>query len=328
MLGLIPRGDWRKPAAHLAALALIGGVAACDGLGESGLDAELARVKALNGFGVLEQTRDKAEVVAQGAKLWIAASRGFCIAPESLEVSRRGIVAVIADCIDGEVKVTPTGTGATIELPPSFPGVTTVSVTGRRGLVETSAISDLASLEAFLETRQGRRLLGRSRDDEAIEIRDTRRIGDTLYVHVHDAGDDGLGIFAPDFWRAFLPIRDRLVLVTVNGFAARPLDEEDMTGFLAAQVVRLHEANGTLASAEEIALAKQVEGRFDAASGEVAVAELPASAGVAPKAVPQPRARPGGKKLAASGAAGDGHVARPSSRWAPVRAPRAPARPG
>ncbi|MEM1275753.1 MAG: hypothetical protein AAGH74_04440 [Pseudomonadota bacterium] len=292
---------------------------ACDQIGESGVAAELRRVK---GFALVEQTRDKAEIVAQGQKLWIAASKGFCIAPDSIEVTGQGIVAVIADCIDAEVMVTPTATGGTIELPPSFPGVTTVSVTGKRGLKKASSINDIRALEAFLETEQGRQLLGRSRQSESMEIREMRRIGEALYVHVYDTSGDSLGIFAPDFWRVFLPIRGRLVLITVNGFAARPLDNEDMMGFLATQVVQLHMSNGSRASKEEFEIAAAVEGRFDAQTGPISLAELELDDGTAPKKAPKPVIRP------VRVASGSGQqTAEAGSPFAPARAPQAPARP-
>ncbi|MEM9044329.1 MAG: hypothetical protein AAGC81_06520 [Pseudomonadota bacterium] len=320
---------WPRSILVFSLVGLALAMSACDQLGESAVDAELKRIKSLKGFAVLEQTRDKAEIAAQGKKLWIAASKGFCIAPDSIEVSRRGIVAVIADCVDGEIVVTTAETGATIELPPSFPGVVTVSVTGKRGLRETSAITSVAALETFLESKDGRRLLGRTQQSKTIEVRDMRRIGDALYVHVHDTEGDALGIFAPDFWRAFLPIRDRLVLVTVNSFAARPLDDEDMMGFLATQVVRLHEANGSRPSSEELAIAAAVDGQFESSSGPVSLAELELDDGTAPKKAPRPVFRPKAALGSIESETEDAsrHVARPSSRWAPVRAPVAPKRP-
>lgn len=329
-----------------AAMSLAGLTAGCvTEFGESGLAAELARVKAQNGFAVLRQSNRHAEIAAQGRRIHIETADGFCIAVESLDVSSRGVFALIADCVTEEAAPKVASTEDELVLPPSFPAIMTVSVAGEKGFGQRGEAEDLDDLEAYLSTREGRALLGRGGDPDQVEIVEIRRIGDARYVFIEDEGSDALGVFAKSFWRAFLPVNNRMLLVTISGFAARPVSDDEMLEMLALQVTHLRQANNAPVFADEVRLAKRANSRLDVTKNSV-VAEVPARASdaTAPQEAPRPvpRRRKGtlvvrlednqmviedADQIASSGAA-PAHVARPDSKVAPVRAPFAVPRPG
>ncbi|MBY8976882.1 hypothetical protein KHP62_13770 [Rhodobacteraceae bacterium NNCM2] len=309
--------------------------------GESGLDAELARVKAKNGFGVLSQSPHLAEVAAQGQRIRIEPSDGLCIASEAFDVSDRGVFALIADCPAQDARATPDGSSGdeVVELPPSFPGVMTVSITGERGISLTTETDTVDKLDAYLKTGEGRALLGRGGSPDVVEIVETRRLGDALYVLVSDRDANSLGVFANSFWRAFVPVNQRLVLTTISGFSAHPIDQDLMLAFLTQQVTQLRQANNAPVFEDEMRIAGVVDGKL-AGGGTIVVAraEEEGTGGSVPQPVARNRAGTKVVKLEtldeiASDFTGMGgpdadHVSDPQSRWAPVHAPIAPARPG
>ncbi len=331
-------------------LGLVALMSAC-GLerGESGLEAELARVKSKNGFAVLRQSSSMAEIAAQGRKIRIAPIDGLCLASEAFDVSSRGVFALIAECGEAArtVAVSASDGSQTVDLPPSFPGVMTVSISGAYGLDLAGGESTPDELGKFLRTSNGKKLLGRSGSPETVEIVEMRQIGDTLYVQVHDRGGDSLKVFAETFWRAFLPVNQRLVLTTISGFAARPIGSDEMLSFLALQVAELRRVNGGPIYDDEVRVAQGVDGKLERGEQIVIAGTTPADGSASSTGgVPRPVARPGsGRKrvtIATLDSAGEAiggpnlgvaaqesaHVRRPSSKWAPVFAPKAPARPG
>jgi hypothetical protein len=288
--------------------------------GLSGRDAELSRTGSATpaeaapggAFRIVEAGPARAVVSARGRRVTIAPVEGLCLAGDALDTSGAGAFAVIAECVaegraEGEA------------LPPGFAGLVTVSVSGEPMFGEGGRERALRRLRDFLGTVPGLALLGRNGSGRTVEMVESRRIGDSLYVHVHDRHQGELALLAPDFWRAFVEIEGRLVLVTVSGFRDRPLPEDEMLAVLAAQVARLREANGMAPEAAERALARgagavlvpvarRAEGTRPAA-GDPALRAADASE---PTGTPPPRRRP----AASAGA-----------RPAPAVAPRAPARP-
>ncbi|MEM7236698.1 MAG: hypothetical protein AAF501_02565 [Pseudomonadota bacterium] len=339
------RVKWVRAAVMLGLGAAISG---CAGeFGESGLADELARVKVQNGFAVLARSTHHAEIAAQGKRIHIETAEGFCIADGSLDVSSRGVFALIADCVTEDGATQLVSADDELVLPPSFPGIMTVSITGESGFVTDGDGDDLEDLEDYLKTREGRTLLGRGGAPDEVEIMEIRRIGDARYVFIRDRGPNDLGVLAKSFWRAFLPVNSRMLLVTISGFAARPVSESEMLEMLALQVTHLRTANKAPVYADEVRLAKRANSRLDV-DGSSVVAEVPARAtdAIAPLEAPRPVPR-GGKRtlvvlleddrmvlgsadlaIASETAPIADHVASPESKVAPVRAPAAVPRPG
>ncbi|MBK0398018.1 hypothetical protein H0I76_02345 [Limibaculum sp. M0105] len=255
----------RSRARHLAlsasvALALSG----CLAVGESGLDAELERIRAIRGFAVVSASPEKAVLAARGRRVIVEPAPGSCIARDSIEVSSSLAFLIISDCvIEHAAALLPvTSDAIEIELPPAFPGVITVSVSGAPMDDDEGGGSEaVGNLRAYLETVEGKAQLGRGGDATMVEIEETRIVGDTLYVLVRDRSEDASPLLAPAFWRAFVEVNGRMVMATVSGFRDRPVGSEAMLRKLAAQVSALRAANGL--------------DRFEAVAGELPAALPP-----------------------------------------------------
>lgn len=250
----------RAPAAVLT-LGLLGGLGfglgGCQHIqpGLSGVDAEQARRQGEFGFSVLSNKPERTVFMARGKQVVIAPAEGFCVAPESLDVSGKAAFALVSDC--------ETNAGAR-----PFPGIVTVSVAGTPlappGKARAAALDELRQ---FVITPEGMSLLGRSASGGSVSVVEMREIGGGLFVLVEDKAAAPLPLLNQRFWRAFVEIAGRLTMVTVSAFNGPDVPEETMLAFLAGQVVALKRANSQPASKEELDLVAAVEGEFIAAGG-------------------------------------------------------------
>jgi hypothetical protein len=234
----------------LVAAALLGGLSGIGGCAEMGLergfsgrDAEWARTHAPGDFAVVSASHSRAVVSALGQQVAVEPANGFCLAEEAIETSDRSAFLLLGDCaIEDPAGNAPPVEGL-LDLPSGVPGIITISISGDPGFSRVGGdAGNLADLQSFVETSEGRALLGRGGDGDQVAVADSRRIGNTLYVLVEDS-DGGVPVLAPRFWRAFLELNDRLAVVTISGFRDRPLPEEEMLRHLGDQVRQLQVAN-------------------------------------------------------------------------------------
>ena len=299
----------------LAATALSG----CMQTGASSVDAELARVRAIKGVGVVSADPQRAVIAARGQRVVVAPAQGSCIAPQSVEASSRFAFMVVSDCtLEEESEVASAGETAEILLPTAFPGVVTVSVSADPMDEEApTATEAVERLKTYLQTPAGLAQLGRGDEDSAVRVLEMRTVGDTLYVLVDDGEPTAAPILSDRFWRAFAEVNGRLVLTTVSGFRERPMNDEEMLRKLVAQVVALRAANG--------------EDHLAAAAREFPAA-LPPERGVsgppskrAPYSSPDAEPAPHSANVAERVKRAKPAPAAPSA--APVRSPALPSRP-
>ncbi|MEL6476945.1 MAG: hypothetical protein AAFR17_06420 [Pseudomonadota bacterium] len=255
--------------------------AGCTGLGESGLEAELKRVKSIKGFAVLNQGAQSADIAARGRRVRIEPATGLCITEDSVAVVEDGAFAMIAECGPQA--------GASSER---FPGVLTISVSGQEGFGGNRIDSEqIDRLKRFLRSPSGRASLGRSGTAEGVEILEMRKIGDALYVHLEDQGEDQLSVFAPRFWRAFVRVNERLVLATANGFSKRRSQDDKLLSLLALQVTRMRQANLAPVHSEEVRLAREADEDLRVLAGAVAPSTPVVQVSHAPESAPRPNRR-------------------------------------
>lgn len=246
-----------------AALVFLG---ACDQRGFSGRAAELARQQS-GGFYVVESSHKGAVVVARGKQVAVKPAPGFCLAEDSIETSRRSIFILIGDCAVEAPTTGARGARGELQLPKAIPGILTVSISGDPGF--RSRGSSFEELTQFLESPEGRAMLGRSGSGEGVVIKESREMDGALLLHLEDRSTDLVPILSNRFWRAFVELNGRLTVVTISGFRDRPLGRERMLAYLISQVQTLGGVNETplgppdtrLASAETIGDAsRKVEG--------------------------------------------------------------------
>jgi hypothetical protein len=237
--------------------------------------------------------------------------------------------ALVADCMDSsEVALAQNaGEGNLVEiaLPRVFPGILTVSISGEPAFAQEPGALD--AFEELLGADAGLKLLGRGNSTVPGKVIATRRIGGALYVLIEEASADRSSILAPRFWRAFIDISDRLVLVTVSSFSDRAIAEDAMLGFLTLQMAGLRRTNDLPADPEEDEIAESMAASLQLADGqgELTVTRsaeaVVTSDGTDPVRAPIPLQR--GQVASAGVEARTG-----AGAFAPARAPAAPQRPG
>jgi len=278
----------------LALLALAG----CTEVGESGVDAELTRLQGERGIALISSTPKRVVFMARGQRVVVEPPEGYCLDVDAIEVTRRSAFSLVADCLDDrQVQVAQesgSGQAIAINLPRSFPGIMTVSISGDPALGADPQALD--AFETLLRTESGGKLLYRGNTNGgAGNIVATRRVGRALFVLIDEA-PGATSFVSPRFWRGFIEINERLVLVTVSSFSDRPIAAEGMLAFLASQTAQLRKANGMKPDFDEDGIASQLAAYF-AASPETGI-ELASGDGdgqtedgVAPARSPRPLLR-------------------------------------
>ncbi len=326
--------------AALTAPALLGGCLQLEP-GLSGRDAEIGRQRGEAGFAFVETGPERAVVRAGEDYLALVPVEGLCLTGGSFTATDGGAFAVVADCVTERVSAAPEG-AERLELPPAFPGIVTVAISGE-GAEGAQGDAAIDRLRGFLSRPVGLAMLGRDGESGAVEVVAIEPAESALFVHVRDTSEGGLALLSPEFWRGFVDVKGRLVLVTVSGFRDRPLPSDEMRRLLGAQVARIRTANagavtlspGLRARAEEaaperpeIAAARETaEAEIARAVAEDAVARggtppegpgrsVDTGSALAPRAAPPPPPR---RVAAAPGGS--------ASPAAPRSAPPAPARP-
>jgi hypothetical protein len=180
----------------------------------------------------------RATVNVAGGPVIVAGPPGFCIDRPALNVTEAGAFALIGDCrqLGG-------GAGGLDRSPAGAALTASISAGGLAGEGDDPA-SSLAELAEFVQTPDGRALLGRSGRPDRVRILATRAEGDVLYVLVEDRGPQLIAGVEPRFWRAFLEVRDRMAVLSVLGFEGAALDEQASLNLLASFVASMRAANG------------------------------------------------------------------------------------
>ncbi len=179
----------------------------------------------------------RATVQVAGGPLVVAGPTGFCIDRETLNTSEAGAFALLGDC--GQLGG---GGGALARSPQGAALTASISAGGLAGEGDDPAGS-LAELAEYVQTREGRALLGRSGRSDAVRILALRPEAGVLYVLVEDRGPQVIGGVSPRFWRAFTEVSDRMAVLSVLGFETGGLDEQASLNLLASFVASMNAAN-------------------------------------------------------------------------------------
>lgn len=84
--------------------------------------------------------------------------------------------------------------------------------------------ANLSRLGAFLDTRGGRMQLSRRGNAGDVSIVHTQVEDGALWLRIEDSGNPDT--FEPGYWRAILPVSDRVVTLSVLSSRAHPVGEE------------------------------------------------------------------------------------------------------
>jgi hypothetical protein len=310
----------------LAAVLLSG----CEYSGLNERDYGLSGRKSYKNFAVVEASTKRAVFKVRKKRIVVEPPQGYCLDDRSIAVTPKAGFALVAECLGSQsaelAQEAGSGNLAEAALPRAFPGILTVSISGEHAYgPDADALDDF---EELLGSEAGSKLLGRGDNSAPGKVIATRRIGGALYVLIEATTANGSPILAQRFWRAFININERLVLVTVSSFTDRPIAEDAMLGFLAQQMVILRRVNGQLIDREESGIADNMMAALDVAGERGGVTQARAktirvaSTRSAPLQVPIPPQR-----FASAGNGVGGPAPRSASVSAPNKSPAAPHRP-
>jgi len=180
-----------------------------DGFDRSAPALLLAAALALAGCDAGSMTggaASRTKVTVAGRAVTIVAPAGLCIDTASTASDAAGAFVLMRDC------------GAGSNARPARAALTaSVSSGGLTGEGDATAAS-LQELQEYLGTSDGLAMVGRSGRSDRVAIRSEHLAGDVLFVLVEDGGPQPIAGLDPVFWRAFLEVNERMIVLSVLGF--------------------------------------------------------------------------------------------------------------
>ncbi len=171
---------------------------------------------------------DRAELRVQGARVTVVAPEGFCVDPQSVDVTRAGGFLLFGDCA---------------VLNAAEPADAPVSAVISASVSNAPLPGSIEDLRGFLVEGPGVVTLGRSGEADKVRVLSSRIRDGVLYVKIEDRGPSPVPGASPVFWRGFFEAGGRLSIGTVNGFADRRLSDGDAQALLKALADRTRAAN-------------------------------------------------------------------------------------
>ena len=180
------------------------------------------------GFELGGVTRSAPERIQLSDGTVVAGATGWCVDRRTTRADAGTAVVVLGSCAaiagnDGAPR-------------PDVEGLVTISVDTDGGV---SPSAD--QLEGFFDTEAGRAALARDGRAESVDIIETRRSDDLLFLHAADRsaapGTD------PKVWRALFDLEGRFISVSLYGLVDRPIDRDEGLAALSAQVKALRAVN-------------------------------------------------------------------------------------
>ncbi|MBB5515474.1 hypothetical protein FHS89_001486 [Rubricella aquisinus] len=158
----------------------------------------------------------------------VGTPRGFCLDPSSIQATEAGATVVLGDC----AKVAPDVTladfpasfspaplyGDAAEIRAPVAALLTVSI-APNGLLEGIPDGDrLDVLERAVHQPEAGAVLARGVEAGPVRVRQTRQLGNALYVLGEEDRATTPAGASPRFWRAFTEENDRMVVLTISDY--------------------------------------------------------------------------------------------------------------
>ncbi|KMW59096.1 Cation transport ATPase [Candidatus Rhodobacter oscarellae] len=143
-------------------------------------------------------------------------------------------------------------------LAPAAPGLLTASVDQASG-----AAPSAVDLLAFLDGPEGKAALARDGDAESVTILQSQIEQDAVLLRIDDQSANPTPGLETTYWRGLFSEKERLITVTVIGFASRPLDPDAGLAKLRGFIARIRaESSAVEPKAAEQAPARGLKGFF------------------------------------------------------------------
>lgn len=183
----------------------------------------------------LSGTPTRTSVNVAGGPITVAAPPGFCIDRESTRIEEFGAFVLMSDCALLAGDASDGSIGAALTASISAGGL------GGEGDDPAQSLADLAD---FVASGEARTMLGRSGQPGGVRVLATRESDGVLYVLVEDRGRQPVAGIDRRFWRAFLEIDERMVVLSVLGFEGAGIEPQQGLNLLATLAATMKASNG------------------------------------------------------------------------------------
>lgn len=175
-------------------------------------------------------------IIVAGGEVTVAGPSGYCI---DRSVSRDG----------AEGAFVLLGTCAAISrsravAQPARPAVLTASVLPGAPLSAPMAES-FEGLAAFFRSAPGRAALSRSGKSETVTVDEATTAGEVLYLRLRDVSAAEGPAVEPEYWRAILALKGRIVTLSALSLQDRPLSAEEKRQILEDFVAQMQSVNAS-----------------------------------------------------------------------------------
>lgn len=171
---------------------------------------------------VLAPTAGPAEVEVLRGSITVAGPAGYCADVEATRESDIEAFVLLVRC-RGTIRPSPVLTATVTRVP---------------------AVDDpeaLGRLLMFVRSAPGRAQLSRSGDPDDVELIEATQASGVLWLLIRDT--DNPDSFDETYWRAILPLADRVVTLSVLAAADHPYERESGLAILRGFVQRMREVN-------------------------------------------------------------------------------------
>jgi len=172
-------------------------------------------------------------VTVDGRAIVVAGPSGYCVDRSASREGTEGAFVLLGSCA---------ALGGGRAAPKAAPAVLIATVApGASG--EGLGPEGFAGLATFFTSEPGRAALSRAGTAESVQVLEVLSVGDVLYLRIEDrAAAEGQAL-APEYWRAVLSLRGRMVTLSALSEAGRPLPAGGARAVLEAFVARMQAAN-------------------------------------------------------------------------------------
>lgn len=199
--------------------------------------ALLALVFAAAAPAAAQQGSAPLRVTVDGRAVVVTGPSGYCVDRAGSTEGPAGAFVLLGSCA---------ALGGGRARPDGAPAVLTASVTPGGSGAGLDA-TQFPALARHFASEAGRAALSRSGDAASVTLSEALSVGDVLYLRLVDrsAGGsaDGAQRVEPEYWRAILVLRGRMVTLSVLSHADRPLPPDAARPLLEAFVARMRAAN-------------------------------------------------------------------------------------
>lgn len=196
------------------------------------LAAVFALAACVPGAGLVPAGATRAVSVLGGA-VTVAGPAGYCVDKGPSRDGEAGAFVLFGTC------AALTGSPAAGE--PAYPAILTATVLpgAPGGTFEES----FAAMAAFFRSGPGRAALSRSGRADDVRLAQVLSRDRVLYLRLEDSSAVAGQRVEPDYWRAILQVRGRIVTLSALGLKSRPVPAAEKRRVLDAFVARVRSAN-------------------------------------------------------------------------------------